>query len=301
MQWLADAQEPLLCVLLACDLPAFGRLAAAARWPAVLLGADATVGAAAWRAACEHQRLCAAGAGLGGSAALAARGEVSWRRHCRALVEDRRRGWLRPAELSESHWTFNFSLEAGGRGEATARSARFLSSDVGSSEALEELCAGPCGILELAGYTPPLKYSLSANGRQLQISNYPVHTVQRLQSGSWLISNRYVRFVSHAAARAVEQPSAPEQADGATPAQWAADRWERPPVVAWRCLGGSPDGRLGRMNRVRRCAAWAARSMGRCLAATRALPWRLALRAAGWHAATVASACRCSRPAAKRR
>ena len=139
----------------------------------------------------------------------------SWLGRYRWVEADAARKELRDGELSQLEWWFNFTPSAGGRGRQTLTRAQF----------------GNDGFLRLLNY-PPLPYRVEprepheigwltrtfvratvnfleavgdgqftlyerAPARQaVIISNFPLHTVQRLESKEWLIENENVMLVS---------------------------------------------------------------------------------------------------------
>eukprot|EP00440_Ansanella_granifera_P066797 gb/GFBE01072441.1/.p1 GENE.gb/GFBE01072441.1/~~gb/GFBE01072441.1/.p1 ORF type:complete len:184 (+),score=32.91 gb/GFBE01072441.1/:1-552(+) len=88
-------------------------------------------------------------------------------------------------ELCSLRWAFNFTPQAGGRGSATLQFVEFRPTEPGSS----------CGLLFMGGY-PPLPYELSADGKVLDIANFPPHYVRRLDTWEWEITNPNVTLVS---------------------------------------------------------------------------------------------------------
>mmetsp|Transcript_15763 Transcript_15763/g.43065 ORF Transcript_15763/g.43065 Transcript_15763/m.43065 type:complete len:235 (-) Transcript_15763:142-846(-) len=108
-----------------------------------------------------------------------------WRGHYKQALEDGRRDSLRPNELSELQWIFNFTPQAGGLGAATMQFVRFGAKELDS----------PMGLLLMKNY-PPLPYELGRDGKVLNIANFPPHLVRRLDSWEWEITNENVIFVS---------------------------------------------------------------------------------------------------------
>jgi len=145
---------------------------------------DATLAAVAWQVACSH---------LWGS--KASRFHLTDNR--RAELQDAfpKATWchlyhnqlaeirepLNSKDLSSLHWAFNFTKRAGSAGLATAQIVCFEATDASR------------GFLHMMGY-PALPYCL--HGSVLDIANFPPHTVVRLQSWEWLISNANVVFIS---------------------------------------------------------------------------------------------------------
>lgn len=116
---------------------------------------------------------------------LASSTGASWRQHFKQAQRDGQRNQLQPEELSELRWAFNFTMQAGGRGRETMQFVEFQAAGPGSSE----------GILLMRGY-PPLPYVLSADGKVLDIANFPPHYVRRLDTWEWEITNDNVTLVS---------------------------------------------------------------------------------------------------------
>lgn len=110
---------------------------------------------------------------------------ATWREHYKEAYMDGQRGWLRPEELSTLRWAFNFTPHAGGRGLSTMQFVEFRAGERDVSK----------GHLFMTGY-PPLPYKLSADGKELDVSNFPRHYVKRLQTWEWEITNDNVTFVS---------------------------------------------------------------------------------------------------------
>lgn len=121
-----------------------------------------------------------------------------WKNRYRWIEDDvRREQFHSPAEVESLGWYFNFTPQAGGRGEATLARCRFRD-----------------GFAEVPMY-PPMLYNLvrmderalycgvddrddiDEEGVGMAIANFPIHTISRIEgSGEWVIGNEAVTFVS---------------------------------------------------------------------------------------------------------
>lgn len=182
---LEDARV-LLGVLLCLDACAVGRLSSADTRRTGLGGEQAAD--AVWCHLCEQ---CWRGKSARyrptpeRARGLTATKRGRWRDHYRDAAEEGRRGRLRPEELAELRWAFNFTPTAGGLGSLTMQFVEFRPREPGS----------PVGNLLMQGYLP-LLYALSDDGKQLNISSFPLHDVQRLTNWEWEITNDNVTFAS---------------------------------------------------------------------------------------------------------
>ena len=104
----------------------------------------------------------------------------TWKQKYLWVEADYSRTRITMGELETSHWYFNFTPEAGGRG----------------SETLTR-CFFERGWMLVDGW-PPLKCQLVDGGRvqKMYINNFPPHTVKRRANGEWIIKNQNVAVVS---------------------------------------------------------------------------------------------------------
>lgn len=209
---LADVSAPLFHILLACDLQTLGRVAIAHRTFCTVLGDDDGLASAVWRViAVQRTEGRASRFSLSGTALPD--GAATWRELCKDRELEGSRQALRPSELAELPWAFNFAALVGGRAQETVQSATFVPDD-----AHHDASISFSGHLLLQGLSP-LSYLLSSDGRTLRIADFPVHFIDRLSSWEWVIHNANVRFVSCGGDK--------EQHEITT---WTQAQWESPVI-----------------------------------------------------------------------
>jgi hypothetical protein len=96
---------------------------------------------------------------------------------------------LFPRDLVDLSWAFNFTPRAGGFGLETSQIVQFIA-DTGMDGVYTNH-----GHLYMVGY-PPLPYNLKHEGTVLDIANFGPHSVRRLSSWEWCISNENVVLIS---------------------------------------------------------------------------------------------------------
>jgi hypothetical protein len=94
------------------------------------------------------------------------------------LFREVKRARITNNDLETLDWYFNFLPSAGGRGRFTLME-----------------CVFDQQFLTIPPF-PILPYSIQEDGLYLQVSEYPLHDIERLPDGEWLIKNDAVTIVS---------------------------------------------------------------------------------------------------------